>query len=107
MDKEASKPVESSTDMKNNALATVLLAVLAFSALGSVILCYMNIKYSREFRSLQIQVNQLNNNRNIMSALANDALEYSKKNPAIDPILEAAGIKPKTASAATNKPASK
>jgi len=42
-----------------------------------------------------------------IEALLNDALEYSKKNPAIDPLLEAAGIKPKSGAAITNKPGSK
>ena len=40
-------------------------------------------------------------------ALMNDTLEYSKRDPAVDPILEAAGIKPKPGAAATNKPVGK
>jgi hypothetical protein len=43
-----------------------------------------------------------------MTALANDTLEYSKKNPAIDPILESVGLKPaKSNVPAAVKPATK
>ena len=44
----------------------------------------------------------------MINALANDAVEYSKNHPAIDPILESVGLKPgKSAPAATSKPATK
>jgi hypothetical protein len=44
----------------------------------------------------------------MINALANDTVEYSKKNPDIDPILESVGLKPaKSAPATTGKPATK
>jgi len=39
--------------MKNSPTTAVLLGILCFSVLGSVILCYLNIKCSRELRQLQ------------------------------------------------------
>jgi hypothetical protein len=39
----------------------------------------------------------------MFTMLANDVVEYSKNHPAIDPILEASGLKPKPGAAATNK----
>ena len=51
---------------------------------------------------------RINNNRALIGSLAGEALEYSKKNPAIDPILEAAGVKPpRTNTSAAAKPGSK
>jgi hypothetical protein len=79
--------------MKNNQLTTILLGLLTLSALASVVLCWLYISNTRELRALQTQVGFINNNRSVMSALANDAVEYSKKNPEIDPILVAVGLK--------------
>ena len=94
--------------MKNSPFTTFLLAVLALSAVLSVIFCSLYISSTLQLRSLQGQMNIINNRLNAVSALANEAVEYSKRNPAIDPILEGAGVKqPKSASASTNKPASK
>ncbi len=94
--------------MKNSAMTTILLAVLTLSALTSVGLCWSYIGSARELRSLQGQVGMINNNRALINSLANDTLEYSKRNPSIDPLLESVGLKPsKSAPAATNKPATK
>ena len=80
--------------MKNNPLVTVLLGVLTLSVLGSVILCWLYISNMRELRSLQTQASMINNNRAVINALATDTVEYSKKNKAIDPILQSVGLKP-------------
>lgn len=94
--------------MKNSPLTTVLLGVLTVSALASVVLCWLYISNIRELRSFQAQANIINNNRAVMSALANDAVEYSKKNPAIDPILESVGLKPsKSATSTSTRPTTK
>ena len=94
--------------MKNNSLTTVLLGVLTISALASVVLCWLYISNTRQLRTLQTQATLINNNRALINALAIDTVEYSKTHPAIDPILEAAGLKPgKSAPAATTKPAAK
>ena len=95
-------------DMKNNPLTTVLLGVLTVSALLSVGFCWRYVSTTREMRALQTQASLINNNRTMINALAADAVEYSKKNPAIDPILESVGLKPaKSAPAAPSKPATK
>jgi hypothetical protein len=62
----------------------------------------------RELRRVQPQVVSAQNNQNLVNSLANDALEYSKHNPAIDPILQTVGLKPgKPAPAAAPRPAAK
>ena len=92
--------------MKNSPLTTILLVLLVISALGSVVLCWSYISHARELRTLQTQAAMVNNNRALVNALIGDALEYSKKNPAIEPILDAIGAKPRAAAAAA-KPAAK
>jgi hypothetical protein len=95
-------------DMKNTPLTTILLGVLAFSALLSVVFCWLYISNTRELRSLQSQANFINNNRTIINALANDTLEYSKTHRDIDPVLETLGFKRAgTNLTAAPKPASK
>jgi len=96
--------------MKNSPLTTVLLGILAISALLSVGFCWRYVSSTRELRALQTQASMINNNRTMIQALANDTVEYSKRSPgpAIDQLLESVGLKPgKSAPAATNKPASK
>jgi hypothetical protein len=93
--------------MKNTPLTTVLLGALTLSALSSVVMCWLYISNTRELRNLQSQAAFINNNRAIITALANDTLEYSKTHPAIDPLLESVGFKPGKAAPAANKPATK
>lgn len=95
--------------MNKSPLANILLVVLALSALATVVLSAMYISAARELRQLQTQAASMQNNRSIVAAVANEALEYSKKNPAINPILEGAGIKAATGAppASTPRPAGK
>ncbi len=93
--------------MKNSPLTTVLLGLLVISALFSVFLCYSYMSNVRELRSLQGQAAMINNNDNVIRTLANETVEYSKTNKAIDPVLESVGLKPKSGPVATNKPAAK
>ena len=48
---------------------------------------------SSELRGLQNQAGQMEGRRALTRALATDAVEYSKRNPAIDPILQSVGLK--------------
>ena len=89
--------------MKKSPLTTVLLAVETALAIAALALCYSYISKARELRGLQSKVAFINLRQQGITALANDAAEYSQKNPAINPILEAAGVKP----ASTAKPGNK
>jgi hypothetical protein len=90
--------------MKNSSTVNVLLAVLAASALASLILCGLYISRSRDLRSLQSQQVMARYRQAFYNQLANEVLEYSKKNPSIDPIVDTY-LRPKAVN--TNKPASK
>lgn len=90
--------------MKRSPMITVMLAVTTAMALLSLYLCYSFISGARQLRAIQTQVAIMNNNRQMINVLAAEALEYSKKNPAIDPVLEWIGAKPARNSAATAAP---
>jgi hypothetical protein len=64
----------------------------------------MYIRYAMRLRDLQRSYSNAQAYRSLFVQLINDTMEYSKKNPAIDPILEGAGFKPP---GTTNKPAGK
>lgn len=86
-------------------LINVLLAALAVSAVVSICLCWGFISNARELRKLQIDAAMVNNNRAMVNSLANEAVEYAKTHPAMDAIIEAAGLKP--GKPAATKPAAK
>ena len=90
--------------MRNGPLTTILLALLVISALASLVLFWRYSTHGREYRAMQDQVQKIQQNRNFVMALAQDALEYSKTHPAIDPILEEAKLKaPRTGTPTGNK----
>ena len=94
--------------MKNSPITTLLLVALAVLSVWSAISCGRFIWRSRELRRLQGEVGAINQRRAGMNMLVSDVLEYSKKNPSIDPILESIGAKPAhTNGAAASKPAGK
>ena len=93
--------------MKNSPFNTIFLAAVVVSSLWSVWLCYTVISRTRELRELQARANAINYRQVALQSLANDAIEYGKKNPAIDPLLESLGLKQRANTTVTNKPAGK
>ncbi|HLH54184.1 MAG TPA: hypothetical protein VKY92_11280 [Verrucomicrobiae bacterium] len=90
--------------MKKSQATTFLMFILVASALASVLFCLLYIHYARELAGVQRSVAQAQGYRAGLVSLINDVMEYSTHNPAINPILEGAGLKP---GASTNKPAAK
>jgi hypothetical protein len=78
------------------------MALTAVSAVASMILCGLMISHTREIRSLQMQIANINNNRAVATSLVNELAEYGKKTPAIQPILQSIMPKP-----AAQQPAAK
>ena len=95
--------------MKNNALVTILLGLLLVSAFASLICFWGWQSNERERRNFMNAMNEINFRRNLISAVANDAMEYSKRHPEIDPILVSVGLKPgsNTPAPTTTKPTTK
>lgn len=81
----------------------ILVGLLFASAIFSALLATNYFFSMRSVRKMQAQMNAMNLQRSRIQALAQESYEYSKRNPAIDPILREFGAKPKDAAA--SKPA--
>jgi hypothetical protein len=81
-------------NMKNGPLMTILLALLAISALLSLFFCYTYIRKSSQLHGLQFQVGVINQRNAGINTLMNDVIEYSKRTPnhEIDHVLESFGL---------------
>ena len=86
--------------MKNNALGAVLVGILFVCTAFTL---WASIRYffsMREAQRLQGRAIVINNTRNAVQALAAEAVEYSKRNPTIDSVLQQFDIKTKPTNAA-------
>ena len=80
--------------MKSNGFTTILNLVLALCLLLAAVFSFQSLSLSKDLRAYNTQVNTINGLRGSLQALAADCLEYSKRNAAIDPILESVNLKP-------------
>jgi hypothetical protein len=81
--------------MKNNALTNLLVGLVVLSVLATAGLAYIYVRSVQRLNQLQLQTAVINRNRTLVNSLASEALEYSKRNPAIDPVLQSVGLKPR------------
>ncbi len=94
--------------MKRNGSNTILNWALALAVIGVGLGALQYYFKTREARSLQSQMLNYQNKQAFLNNLIADAMQYSQRNPSIDPILEAIGAKPgKSAPAGATKPAGK
>ena len=80
-------------DMKNSPITSILLAVLAISAVWSVILCVQFLNNSRAIRRLQTRVANIQSRQSAFQFLVGDVADYAKTHPQMDPILDSIGYK--------------
>ncbi len=85
---------------EKNRLPLILTALLFISAAVSAGYSIAYVGKATELRGLQGQAAAIENNRVLVRSLANDAVEYSRRNPAINPILQSFGLNVSTAPAA-------
>ena len=83
--------------MKRNGLTSILNGALVVCLIASVILCVQFVFLSRDVRQLNAQLAGINAWKNGVQAFVVECAEYSKKNPAILPILKTIGVEPNTA----------
>lgn len=76
-----------------NLVPLTLVALIFCSALFSLFCVFFYMRGAGELRGLQAQAARVENSRNLLRAIAAESVEYSKRNPAIDPILQAVGLK--------------
>jgi len=85
--------------MRKDWFASVLVAVLFIGAAAAVVASFQVGFSTRPLRRLQPQAVAFQARLNIAQALLNDTLEYSKRNPAIDPLLQSLNLKTNAAPA--------
>jgi hypothetical protein len=90
--------------MKNSPMATVLLAILGVSAFVSLFLCWAFSSNTVESRRMQSVLGGIQNERQRTMGLVNESLEYAKRNPRIEPVLESFGFHRTATNAAPAKP---
>jgi hypothetical protein len=90
--------------MRNNALTQLLVGLVALSVLASSGLAFYYVRSVQALNRLQLQTAVINRNRSLVNSLAADTVEYSKRNPAIDPLLQSVGMKPRPNGAAPVNP---
>ena len=97
----------SRTEMNRDPINTILAGALLLSVLATAGMCYWYLQATRQLRTAQHQMIAVNRNRALMQQFAGHAVEYSRHNPAILPILENAGIRSRVPAgeSQTNSPA--
>jgi hypothetical protein len=99
--------------MKSNPLTVALVAVLAVCSIATVVLSGAFTLKLRRLGTVQARLIQINNVNGFLRSLSADSLEYGKKNPAINPLLQTFGVltpEPRPAASpapAATKPAGK
>ena len=86
--------------MKSNGTTTILNWALAVIVAATAIFSVQYVFKTREVRSLQTQMVGYQNKQALLNSLIAECMEYSKRNPSIDTILEANNLKPKPTSPA-------
>ena len=90
--------------IKNYPGAVALVTALFLSALAT---CWFAVWWflgARELQALEFQYQSMNQISAAVQSLANDAMEFSRRNPAIDPLLQQFDLKPKPVSATAPAP---
>jgi len=93
--------------MKINLTNQILYVLLGICLLAAMIFCVRTININGDLRNYNGRATAINNWKNTVQALAVDCVEYSKRNPAIVPTLEQAGLLGNKSTAPTAKPATK
>jgi len=95
--------------MKKSPASTVLLSILVASSLFSLLICGLYIRTALRLRDLQRSMAGPQAYKSAFISLVKDVMDYSEKDPAINPILEGAGFKMAKGPIlhSTNKPAGK
>jgi hypothetical protein len=82
----------------------VLVGALWLSAILAIWVSLDHLYRVNTLQKLYVRQTEINQLNAAAQALANEAIEYSRKNPSIDPILREFDLKPRMAATATNQP---
>jgi hypothetical protein len=90
--------------LRNNAFTHLLVGLVVVVVMATSFLAFSYIRSVRKLNVLQLQTALISRNRTLANSLVNDVLEYSKRNPAVDPILQSIGAKPRAGAPANQVP---
>lgn len=94
--------------MKSNPVGTLLGIALGVVSVVTALLFLSYVQSARRLQPLQTELMIINRNQAALQNLVSEAVEYIKRDPSIEPVLQSAGIQPKTAAPArTPKPPGK
>ncbi len=94
-----------SRPVKDNSLPVGMAVLLALLSLGVAVFVLQYVQLTRSLNKAQFAINQIELRQNRLKALISEAVDYSQRNPAINPLLQAVGAKqPPTT---PNKPANR
>lgn len=99
LDESAEKPLgfkacpDRLAGVKGNSLLVGLASILAAFSAGVTSLAYQYVQLTRALNNAQYTIAQVELRQNRLKALVNEALEYSKRDPAINPLLMSIGAK--------------
>jgi hypothetical protein len=79
--------------MKSNPLTSLLMAVLFVNAVFTALMTFNYVRSISTLQILQVQRATMTRELNVFNSLVNDTLEYSKRNPAVEPVLQSIGLK--------------
>jgi hypothetical protein len=79
--------------MNRDPITLVLAAALLLSVTAAAGLCYWYLQCIRQHQQAQEEVARINRNKALMQALANESVEYAKKNPDFLPVLQSLGLR--------------
>jgi len=79
--------------MNRDPVTTAIAVILLLSVTATAGLCYWFLQCTRQHQIAQAEWNRLNRNRALLQQMAVETVEYSKKNPAIVPLLESLGVR--------------
>lgn len=94
--------------MKNNQIIAMLVGILVITTGLCGWHAYRYVSAFHQRQQLAPTLASVHYTEGLISALANDTVEYSKKNPAIDPILKSYNLMPNgTPPPANSRPATR
>jgi hypothetical protein len=79
--------------MKRDPITCLLLVLLTFCVIAIACVSFAFVTGMRTLHVMQIESAQIARTRTIAQSLAADTIEYSKRNPAILPLLKSVGIR--------------
>src|SRR5262245_19720948 len=90
--------------LRHNWIGLLLLTLLGATVLTACWSSYMWYRGAQEAQTLEFHFQRMNNISTAVQTLANEALEYSRRHPTIDPILLEHNIRARPTSPAPSAP---